>query len=70
MNTVSSQPPPWTTASTDCQIRSMPSVTFAGGCSSFGLLCHSNTSAGNPPALASVTNCEDDTTFGDPLSWV
>ena len=70
MNTVESQPPPWTTASTDCQIRSIPWVTFAGGCSSSGLLCQSSASAGSCPACASARNCEDGTTFGDPLSCV
>ena len=54
MNTVSSQPPAPTTASTYCQIRSMPSVTLAGGCSSFGLLCHRSTSAGSLLRLALV----------------
>jgi hypothetical protein len=67
-NTVSSQPPLLTTASTDCQIAFMPSVTLAGGCSSTPLRCQRYASGGSLPAAASATNWLESTIFGEPCS--
>ena len=41
-----------------------------GGCSSSGLLCQTMVSAGSLPALASVRNCDEATTLGEPFSCV